>query len=117
MEGFLGEKVLESADGTPYEGFTSAQWALEYIECYGQIDGDRHKAWVLDQVARILHGTPVILSLASWVNKDDEVIETEFRFKTGEPSESYLGWVYDLKRGRATKGEEDEYDYDEGVAP
>jgi hypothetical protein len=28
--------------------------AMVLIECYGQIDGSHHKAWVLDQVARVL---------------------------------------------------------------
>lgn len=114
---FRQEKALESTEGTPYEGFTSVQWALEFIERYGQIDGDHHKAWVLDQVARVLHGTPVILSLASWTNEAGEIVDSEYRFETGEPSEAYLGWVYDLKRGSAAEGEDDEYGYDEGVAP
>lgn len=32
------------------------QSALELIGGYGDIDGDHHKAWVLDQVVRILAG-------------------------------------------------------------
>lgn len=28
--------------------------ALELAFCYGQIDGDHHKAWVIDQIVRIL---------------------------------------------------------------
>ncbi len=57
MEGYLGETKLESHDGTPYEGYSPVEWALNYIEAYGQIDGAHHKLWVLDQVARILKGT------------------------------------------------------------
>lgn len=30
--------------------------AMSFIEQYGQIDGDHHKTWVLDQVARALKG-------------------------------------------------------------
>lgn len=30
--------------------------AMAIIERYGQYDGDHHKLWVLDQVARILKG-------------------------------------------------------------
>lgn len=30
--------------------------ALDVIEKYGGIDGDHHKAWVIDQVARALNG-------------------------------------------------------------
>jgi hypothetical protein len=33
-----------------------AQLALELIASYGQDDGGHHKAWVIDQVARILTG-------------------------------------------------------------
>ena len=51
---FLGEEKLQSCDGTLYEGFTPAQWAVNYIDGYGQIDGDHHKLWVMDQVVRIL---------------------------------------------------------------
>lgn len=28
--------------------------ALEFAMSYGQIDGDHHKAWVIDQLVRIL---------------------------------------------------------------
>ena len=30
--------------------------ALDLIVRYGGIDGDHHKAWVLDQIARVLAG-------------------------------------------------------------
>lgn len=30
--------------------------ALEVLERYGQIEGDHHSKWVIDQVARILLG-------------------------------------------------------------
>ena len=30
--------------------------AMDIIERYGQIDGDHHKAWVIDQIARCLLG-------------------------------------------------------------
>lgn len=107
MEGYLGETSLESLAGTPYEGFGAVEWALEYIGRYGQIDGAHHKQWVLDQVARILKGTPVAVVLARWENG-----HTEYRFDTGEPSESYLSWVREMK-GK----DEMEYCYDEGIAP
>ena len=31
-----------------------ATWALDLALRYGQIDGDHHKAWVIDQVVRLL---------------------------------------------------------------
>ena len=85
---FLGEEKLESCDGTPYEGFTPAQWAVNYIERYGQIDGDHHKLWVMDQVVRILKGTPVELKIARWDGGYHE-----YRPITGKPSVEYLQWV------------------------
>jgi hypothetical protein len=78
MEGYLGEfpiKVKRSKE----------QWAMTYIERYGSIDGAHHKTWVLDQIARILKGTPVITTEARWSNG-----HTEMRFTTGEPSINIL---------------------------
>jgi hypothetical protein len=110
MHGYLGETEMKSSDGTPYEGFGHTEWAMKFIESYGQIDGGHHKQWVLDQVARILHGTPIELSLAKW----DTGIE-EYRYSTGEPSQAYLDWVKEM-RGECKDGEY-EYNYDEGTAP
>jgi len=107
MEGYLGEEVLDSHQNTPYEKYTQLDWAMEYIETYGQIDGGHHKAWVLDQVAQILKGTPVILSLAKWSNG-----HSEYRFKTGQLSEEYKQWAnYMLGENQQ------EYEYYIGVAP
>jgi hypothetical protein len=41
--------------------------ALEEINRYGGIEGDHHKCWVLDQVVRILTGTPE--KYAEWVRE------------------------------------------------
>lgn len=35
---------------------TQAERAIELAVRYGQIDGDHHKAWVIDQMVRILAG-------------------------------------------------------------
>ena len=107
---YLGEELVTSLEGTPYENYTPVEWAMCYIGSYGQIDGSHHKQWVLDQVARILKGTPIILKLAKW---DDGF--TEYRFTTGKPSVEYLEWVQEM-RGCDESGE-DEYSYDEGGAP
>ena len=112
MEGYLGETKLESHDGTPYEGYSPVDWALQHIEAYGQTDGAHHKLWVLDQVARILKGTPVHLKLAKWSNGHEE-----YRFDTGEPSKEYLDWVEEMKGEYDAENEEYEYGYDEGIAP
>lgn len=92
-----------------YSTWTPQEFALLYIEMYGQIDGGHHKQWVLDQVTRILLGTPVTVKLAKWDNGQ----QSEPRFSTGEPSQKYLDWV---KRQLGEGNDEDgyEYGYDEG---
>lgn len=104
MNGYLGEFETDANSD-----FTTQDWALWYIGSYGGIDGDHHKAWVLDQVARILNGTPVICKEARWANG-----HSELRVTTGEPSARYLEWVRDTKDGEDGP---DTYDYDEGIAP
>lgn len=104
MEGYLGEVEIDKAE-TEYAKWNRVDWALDWIERYGQIDGEHHKVWVLDQVARILNGTPVLVFKASW---EDGTIE--LRPRLGEPDGWYLAWVKDMKNGG-------EYAYDEGIAP
>lgn len=97
---FLGETPVTDLDETPFKGFGPKEWALHYIERYGQIDGGHHKTWVLDQVARILNGAPIILTLAKWSSG-----KAEYRVQVGEPTERYRAWVGD------------EEGYDCGIAP
>ena len=104
MSEYLGETLVLNREETPYEGFTTIDWAKKYIMCYGQIDGEHHKLWVLDQIARILLGTPIILKLAKWGGGQEE-----YRFTTGKPSSEYKKWVKEYKKGG--------YDYDVGIAP
>lgn len=96
---------------------TPQDWALSFLEQYGQIDGEHHKTWVLDQIARVLKGTPVITAYAKW-GPSDEYPEglTELRFKTGEPSKEYLAWV-DEMLGETLEDGEREYSYDVGTPP
>ena len=103
MEGYLGE-VKVSVKKSPYNDFTAKDWALYYVYSYGQIDGAHHKQWVIDQMARILMGTPMIIKLAKWDNG-----QKEYRFDTGKPSKKYVKWVEKYKCGG--------YSYDEGIAP
>ncbi len=56
--------------------------ALRLIERYGGIDGDHHRAWVIDQVVRVLVG------------------------------DGYEAWVKMM-----TSGENEGYDWWEGIAP
>lgn len=100
MEGYLGETPIR-VEKTPTE------WALELIARDGGTDGDHHKAWVLDQIARVLTGTPVHVVEARWSNG-----HTEVRFDTGEPSEAYRAFV-----ARVRDGEDGPETYSYGVAP
>jgi hypothetical protein len=65
--GYLGEFTVSLKD-SPFYGYTDKDFALYFIDHYGGIDGEHHKNWVLDQVARILNGTKVHVSKAMWEN-------------------------------------------------
>jgi len=39
--------------------------ALDYAIHYGGIDGDHHKAWVIDQMVRALTGCPMVIMFKS----------------------------------------------------
>ena len=101
-EGYLGEFPVSIPDSI-YADWTRETWALSFIERYGQIDGDHHRAWVLDQVARILLGTPVSVVEARWTT-----CEPEHRISTGEPSQAYRDWLDEMFAGDG---------YDAGIAP
>lgn len=111
MNKYLGSTPVVDLTGTPFEGFGPQDWALKYVEYYRQIDGGHHKQWVLDQIARILLGTPVEVELARWYNGKEE-----YHFSTGEPSEKYLEWEADMF-GEMDENGYYEYGYDHGVAP
>lgn len=101
MNGYLGETPLKTIGGV--------EAAIIFISRYGGIDGGHHKQWVLDQVARILLGTPVEVRLAKWDNGEEDE-----RYYLGEPSAEYLAWVAAQKAGEDGPNT---YDYDEGIAP
>jgi hypothetical protein len=107
---YLGETPVDVSSHPMYSKFTPSDWALWFIESYGQIDGGHHKAWVLDQVSRIMLGTPVLVSEATWSNG-----HCEDRVNLGDPSEQYLAWREKML-DRDENGEP-QYDYDEGIAP
>jgi len=111
MEGYLGTEIVDQKD-TPYKDYTPMDWAVYFIEMYGGIDGAHHKAWVLDQIARIAKGTPIVIKLAKWKNG-----ESEYRISTGELTKEYFDWVEEMKGEYDEEYEEYEYEYDAGIAP
>ena len=53
------------------------QDAMEVIMRYGQIDGDHHKAWVIDQVSRILLDDKydAFIKMYEYDEEEDEIYE------------------------------------------
>lgn len=82
--------------------------ALDLISYSGGVDGGHHKAWVLDQVVRVLTGCPSV-----------EKTATDYQGKPytyvgfGE-SEEYLQW---LKEYRSGEDGPETYEWDEGIPP
>ena len=115
-ENYLG--VTEVAlSKSPFATYTTKDWSLQYIVAYGGIDGAHHKSWVLDQVARILNGTPVKVLRAEWgPSKDYPDGLVEWRYVTGEPSAEYLKMVKDAKYDPKSDDPEG-YTWDEGIEP
>jgi hypothetical protein len=130
MNNYLGEELVEG-EKNPFSSYSPDQWALKYIMAYGGFDQSYHKDWVLDQVARILNGTPVIVTLARWHSPDyfeeeryayDYVDEQnhvfgEYRYNTGEATQAYHDWVLKAKGAYDEDNDEYEYSYSEGIAP
>lgn len=111
MAKYLGETLVSQNDVEEFKSFNQSDWAMYFIEGYGQIDGEHHKLWVLDQVAQLLKGTPVVIKLAKW---DDGSYEYRVSL-SDEQTLDYLEWR------KKMLGESDEaeqyYEYDEGCAP
>ena len=112
MKGYLGELVIDVKIHPVYSTYTPSDWAMLFIEMYGQIDGGHHKQWVLDQVARILKGTEVKVTLARWDNGNEE-----YRFNlVEEGSPAYADWVIEML-GDIDEDGCHEYGYDKGSPP
>jgi hypothetical protein len=105
---FLGEFDVNIADSS-FKNYSPFDWAMYFIESYGQIDGSDHKQWVLDQVAQIYNGVEVTVKLAKW---DDG--HEEYRINLKESNDKYKIWVNDM-----CSGEDGDYtySYDSGSAP
>jgi len=85
---------------------------MYFIGEYGQTDGGHHKTWFLDQVARVLNGTPVIIKITKWTSGLEEYrIDT-----TDTPSRKYKEWREWMKGDIDSDGEPT-YGYDEGCPP
>lgn len=108
---FLGEEVVDICT-TKYAMYKPHDWVFLYIEMHGQIDGSRHKDWLIDQIARILKGTKVIVKLAKW--DDNNLIREKERFDLGYASEEYNNWVKEMCDGEFGA---DTYSYNVGIAP
>ncbi len=108
MKNYLGETTVKQQD-TEFKDYDNSAWAMYFIERFGGYDGAHHKDWVLDQIARTIKGTPIIIKLAKWDNGNKE-----YRISTGEPSKAYLDWVVKMRNGEDGAYT---YSYEEGIAP
>lgn len=115
MKDYLGEFPIDVKD-TRFKDFTKENWVMYFVERFGQIDGDHHKAWVLDRVARILYDTPIEIVEARW-GKEGSYTLKELRVRVGQPSEKYLEWVKEMKGEFSEENKEYEYSYNVGIAP
>ena len=82
--------------------------AIMYAVKYGGIDGDHHKAWVIDQMVRALTGSP-----------DEHVVATDSRGKMYEYTTQGKSDAYKKLITDACMGEDGtpDYSWDEGIAP
>ncbi len=108
MEGYLGETVVDINE-TNYKFYTPQDWAMVWIEMYSGIDGAHHKDWIIDQIARILKGTKVIMRIAKWESGEQNKI-----FTLDEPTQEYHKWVEEMRDGEDGANT---YSYDTGIAP
>lgn len=97
MNGYLGEKIVEKRS-TPFKHYKRKDWVLWFVSNYGHCDGEHHKQWLLDQVARVCLGSKIIIKEASWENG-----LKEYRVSLGKENKAYKEWAGD--------------DWDSGIAP
>lgn len=76
-----------------FSAYTPADYAMAFIEKNAYIDGAMHKAWLIDQVSRILKGTPVRV-FKTFVDSEDDIRTylDMFDFEIGAPSKDYETW-------------------------
>lgn len=105
---FLGTFPVD-IENSPFRGYGKKDWALYFIQRWGGFEKEHQKAWVLDQVARILNGTPIIVEEKRWADGTNQ-----FQVTLGEPTSRYHRWVAETCEGSEGPNT---YDYDEGIAP
>lgn len=108
MEGYLGSKVVP-VEQSPFDAYDLSDWVMHFVERYGQTGGENHKAWVLDQVARLNKGVQPVIRLAEWDNGHQE-----WRVSLGPETTEYKQWVLKMKDGEDGPGS---YSYDIGTCP
>lgn len=104
MRGYLGE-IEVKIEKSEFSKYTKVDWVLLWTTMHGQVDGSHHKAWLIDQIQRILFDTNVIIKKAEWDNG-----EYEFRYSLGSPSEAYLKFIKLYENNG-------EYEWSCGIAP
>jgi hypothetical protein len=104
----LKEETI-NVKNTPYALYNKHDWAMYWIEMYSGIDGSHHKDWLIDQIARILNDTNVIIKRRVYDDKHEEYI-----FDLDKPPQKYWDWVEEMKNGE--DGPET-YSYEFGIAP
>ncbi len=101
---YLGETIIDVSESI-FKDNTKEDWIQYFIESYGQIDGDHHKAWLLDQIMKILNDCKIIIKLAQWSNGQEE-----YRISIEKHSDKYETWISNYTRGCI-------YSYETGIAP
>lgn len=86
--------------------------ALDIANCYGGIDGEHHKTWVIDQMVRALTGCPMITKSAKSQTVAHGVIT--YTYKTQGTNAAYEKWVAEHCAGPDGL---QSYEWDEGIAP
>ena len=76
--------------------------AIDFAVRYGQIDGDHHKLWVIDQMLRALTGCPV-----ETVTVEPKGDRPGYTYERQGTSPAYLRAI----------GDDPEYPWDAGIAP
>lgn len=82
--------------------------ALDFAVRFGQIDGDHHKMWTIDQMVRALTGCPIVKGTAKDCNGDDYEYEAQ-----GESAD----YVKLLREACYGADGPDTYEWDTGIAP
>lgn len=108
MDGYLGDTKINWKEHPEFKDMTQQDWALRIAYHYAQTDGSHHKAWVIDQMVRILNGAEIKVVQAEW---DDGY--TEIRWTVGT-SDEYQKWV---KKYEMEDGDPNAYEWDTGISP